>query len=283
MKTIQYITGVVMVVLLAACDDYVDDDKAVLSSIDKSYIYVYKAGDAYNLQWEAPRIYTNHGNAVVSMFEVCVANANGDDNMWGDTERDYKSVMTTSQLEASVSPEMVYDALGSTEESQVFLFAVRLLGVEKSQSVLCVSEPMGLHMDLLGKVLIGATAHPSKGHVNISGEGEMGMRKIGEVIELTAVPYDNYVFTQWSDGVTDNPRKIVAENDIYLEALFDEINPLYRVYVDAMDEYENSFDARQLISINKNYVPLEDDNVVYQVAGAYEYGQTALITVKDGN
>ncbi len=29
-----------MVVLLAACDDYVDDDKAVLSSIDKSYIYM---------------------------------------------------------------------------------------------------------------------------------------------------------------------------------------------------------------------------------------------------
>lgn len=283
MKTIQYIIGVVMVVLLAACDDYIDDDKAVLSSIDKSYVYVYQGNDAYNLQWETPLIHTNHGNAVVSMFEVCVARATDDDNMWGETERDYKLVMTTSQLEASVSPEMVYDALGSLDDSQKFVFAVRLLGVEKSQGVFCVSEPMELNMDLSPKVLIGATAHPSKGYVNISGEGEMGMRKIGAVIELTAVPYDNYVFTQWSDGETDNPRKIIAENDIYLEALFDEINPLYRVYVYALDEYENSFDARQLLSINKNYVPLDDDDIVYQVAGAYEYGQTAIITVSDGD
>ena len=283
MKTIQYTIGVVMVVLLAACDDYVDDDKAVISSIDKGYVYVNQGDNVYNLQWGAPRIYTNHGNAVVSMFEVCVARATGDDNMWGETERDYKSVMTTNQLVASVSPEMVYDALGSLGESQEFVFAVRLLGMEKSQGLLCVSDPWHLNMDLSAKVLIGATANPSKGYVNISGEGEMGMRKLGDVIELTAVPYENYVFTRWSDGETDNPRKIIAENDIYLEALFDEINPLYRVYVYALDEYKNSFDARQLLSINKNYVPLDDDDIVYQVAGAYEYGQTAIITVSDGD
>jgi len=39
-------------------------------------------------------------------------------------------------------------------------------------------------------------------------------------VEITAVPNNGYRFTQWSDGVIDNPRTIVLTNDTTFEALF---------------------------------------------------------------
>jgi len=42
-----------------------------------------------------------------------------------------------------------------------------------------------------------------------------------EDIEISAVPYDNYLFTSWSDGNTDNPRVITITHDTTFTALFE--------------------------------------------------------------
>ena len=42
-----------------------------------------------------------------------------------------------------------------------------------------------------------------------------GMFAEGTQVELTAVPNDGYIFVRWSDGNTDNPRTVTAENKTY--------------------------------------------------------------------
>ncbi len=42
----------------------------------------------------------------------------------------------------------------------------------------------------------------------------------GTIIEIAAIPLGNNTFTAWSDGNTDNPRRVTVENDITLTASF---------------------------------------------------------------
>lgn len=223
MKAIQYIIGVAMVVLLAACDDDFNDDKAVISSIDKGYIYVNQEYNAYNLYWSTPRIYTSNGNAVVSKYEVCVARADGDDNMWGETERDYVPVMTTTELGASVSPEMVAEALGVNSPRELFLFAVRVPGDKFSGGVLCTSEEQVLNYHDGEHVYVYAySSDDSKGYV----EGGEFCDKNAE-IELHAIPYQGYKFVGWKEEnkgdifSTSNPIRITADYDVTFVAVFE--------------------------------------------------------------
>ena len=50
---------------------------------------------------------------------------------------------------------------------------------------------------------------------------------------ITAVPSPGYAFSQWSDGNTDNPRTIIVNEDITLQAVFTE--QYYNIYVSAND------------------------------------------------
>ncbi len=43
---------------------------------------------------------------------------------------------------------------------------------------------------------------------------------VGTTVSITANPLENYHFTQWSDGNTDNPRTITMERDLTLTAVF---------------------------------------------------------------
>ena len=42
----------------------------------------------------------------------------------------------------------------------------------------------------------------------------------GSEVTVRAIPYDGYVFDRWNDGNTQNPRTVVVNNDMTLEALF---------------------------------------------------------------
>ena len=42
----------------------------------------------------------------------------------------------------------------------------------------------------------------------------------GSIATIAAIPADDYEFVKWSDGVTDNPREIVVNQDIVLAAFF---------------------------------------------------------------
>ena len=71
---------------------------------------------------------------------------------------------------------------------------------------------------------VSATADDaSRGEV--TGSGTYGY---GDIATLDAIAYTGYLFTQWSDGNTDNPRTIVLTQDISLTAYFEEI-PTYAV------------------------------------------------------
>jgi len=55
--------------------------------------------------------------------------------------------------------------------------------------------------------------------VNGSVEG-VGEYEYGAKVSLTAIPDDGYLFDQWGDGITDNPRTVTVTSDIEVTALF---------------------------------------------------------------
>ncbi len=286
MKTLRLIyMAVAAIFLVASCDDdSMNTDKVKVSTVfgnDKVEVVV--TDTSYNLSWEPYTIYAGGRLAICTQYDVFVTPVYFDDTQKElyEPPHHWHLITTVDSCCAQVSKNSVDTIF---DDNSYFAFCVFPSGIDlyyASDNNFILSQT--LNSSGRESVLIGASADPNRGHVEVSGEGEENMRKIGETVKLTAIAYEGYKFVQWSDGNTDNPRKLLVTEEVYLEALFEETVHLYRVYVYAVDEYENSFDARQLIEINSDYVPLEDDNVVYQVAGAYEYGQTALITVKDGN
>jgi|GEM_PF-4424514 len=74
-----------------------------------------------------------------------------------------------------------------------------------------------------------------------------------------------------------------TENRTYYDQAGNEVSlPPYRVFIEAKNEDGEPIDANEWIEINSNYVPFEDGDINYLVAG-YEYGETAIITANDGN
>ena len=76
----------------------------------------------------------------------------------------------------------------------------------------------------LNMYIISATA--------INGEVEgVGEYAYGAEIELEAIPAEGYVFDQWSDGITDNPRTIVVSGDAEYTAIFIQSQGVEAVYI----------------------------------------------------
>jgi hypothetical protein len=48
-----------------------------------------------------------------------------------------------------------------------------------------------------------------------------GVYPVDSTATVTATPNAGYAFVKWSDGNTDNPRKIVMTEDVTLEAIFE--------------------------------------------------------------
>ena len=57
-----------------------------------------------------------------------------------------------------------------------------------------------------------------------------GEYQYGTTTDLTAIPDEGYVFDQWSDGVTDNPRTITVTGDAEYTALFTSTEGLENIY-----------------------------------------------------
>ena len=65
-------------------------------------------------------------------------------------------------------------------------------------------------------------------NVNPSGAGKVsggGRYDYGSRITLTAIPEDNYLFTLWNDGITENPREVLVTEDVVYTAHFEEKSP----------------------------------------------------------
>ncbi len=81
-----------------------------------------------------------------------------------------------------------------------------------------------------------------------------GTYDYGDIITLTAHNNPGYVFSQWEDGVTDNPREILVEGNAVYKALFNIL------------QYEITTDVN----------PAEGGTVTG--GGIYDYGSTATLT-----
>ena len=57
-----------------------------------------------------------------------------------------------------------------------------------------------------------------------------GEYQYGTTTDLTAIPDEGYVFDQWSDGVTDNPRTITVTGDVEYTALFKSAEGFENIY-----------------------------------------------------
>lgn len=67
-------------------------------------------------------------------------------------------------------------------------------------------------------ILSAVPNNPSYG--SVSGSGEY---KNGEEAILTATPYSGYHFVDWSDGMKENPRKVIVHENTSLKANFDKV------------------------------------------------------------
>ena len=81
----------------------------------------------------------------------------------------------------------------------------------------------------------------------------------GTEVTLAAIPNKGYEFIQWSDGNTDNPRKIVVTGDVNLAAIFTKVNT-------AIDDAVSDQPAASKI-IRNGQVCILRDGKVYDIMG----------------
>ncbi len=225
-KTIQsIIIAAAAIFHVASCDDdSMNTDKAKVSDVfgnDKVEVVV--TDTSYNLSWKPYTIYAGGRLAICTQYDVFVTLVYFD-----DTQKElyeplhyWYLITTVDSCCARVSKNSV-DAI--FDDNSYFAFCVFPSGIGlnyASDNNFILSQT--LNSSGRESVLIGATADPTMGHVEVSGEGEENMRKIGETVELTAKAYEGYKFKQWSDGNTDNPRKLLVTEDVYLEAWFEHV------------------------------------------------------------
>ena len=63
-----------------------------------------------------------------------------------------------------------------------------------------------------------------------------GMYRSGEQAEIAAIAKSGYVFMQWNDGITENPRKLTVVQDTLITAEFKEETVYYTVHIRSNDE-----------------------------------------------
>ena len=90
--------------------------------------------------------------------------------------------------------------------------------------------------------------------------------RCGQIVTLTAMPDEGYRFVSWSDGVTDNPRRVEVTAAMQLEALFE-------VMCEAEYAIPVSYLYGHLYVINLNewqalgYAPAEHEVRWYRIVG----------------
>ena len=142
--------------------------------------------------------------------------------------------------------------------------------------------------------IIGLPYDPTTGEVTGS-----GAYKLGDEVELSAIPYEDYRFVRWTDGNTDNPRKFtIAEKDfVIIEdenrntyfAVFEEVNSRSLVYngmievtAKAGEEVEITGYFRNLLLVDDySYSGGENNPLSFDIDKSL-LGSRAYIKVKEG-
>ena len=105
---------------------------------------------------------------------------------------------------------------------------IMTIGSASAQQYMFVWKTDGSHVKYLVEELDSVGFYAPSYTISIATEGEgtvtgAGAYQIDEVATLTATAASGYTFSQWSDGVTDNPREITMLKDWTLTAVFTEI------------------------------------------------------------
>lgn len=127
-------------------------------------------------------------------------------------------------------------------------------------------------------------ADPEQG--TVTGAGEY---LFGQQVTISATPAEGYLFEQWSDDVTTNPRTIVVTSDIELTAIFSAIPPtLYYIGATAVNGtvtgtgmYEEGTTVTLTATPNTCYhfVNWTKDGVVVSEDAAYSFTVTENMTL----
>jgi hypothetical protein len=89
-------------------------------------------------------------------------------------------------------------------------------GVKDNPRTIIVDQDISIEAEFeINTYKVTATCNSDFGVVTGS-----GTYNYGEHITLTATPNEHYHFVQWSDDVKDNPRTIIVDQDISIEAEF---------------------------------------------------------------
>lgn len=76
-------------------------------------------------------------------------------------------------------------------------------------------------------------AQGSDGRGELIGSGEYNN---GSEIQISASPYHEYKFIRWDDGNTDNPRTVIVNKDLEINAVFEE-KPKYTLIINFNDSF----------------------------------------------
>lgn len=106
---------------------------------------------------------------------------------------------------------------------------------------------------------------------SVEGGGEY---EEGTSVTLTAIPASGYLFVQWSDGNTENPRLITVTEDVTLTAEFEAIS----TGVEALSAGENIYVVDHTLHVEN----IDGDYRVYTTSGQLVYaGHAATVSLID--
>ena len=117
------------------------------------------------------------------------------------------------------------------------------------------------------------------GTATVSGDNN-GYFLAGDVATITAIEYPNYLFAQWQDGNTDNPRQVNVTQDSTFTAYFDTV--AYTVTIDGTAQsvkYGLTATAEATVAACQTFAGWSDGTTIVSTANPYTFTVTGDITL----
>lgn len=239
----------------------------------------------YTLYWD-PIYETSYGMAIMSGNVDVVDIFLRADQDGIETPVSAKIDKDRRELVAEVGVDELKNKLGSTINFQFGLVIENAHGFDTLNQNNCevtflVNSINGVSGQEIGKVAITYTPIPHYdyhyGYVPISTDLYRNAHIYKflyntqvDGVEFYAMAQPGYKFEKWSDGSTDNPRKLDVRGNIFLEAIFqrEDINDDVKDEKEVLTYDYKSSNEWFLGGENKTYGYIEKSNIIVEVIGA---------------
>ena len=170
------------------------------------YTYTFNGWDNVIAQVQGPQTYKATYTATKNSYTITWQNEDG--SLIDQTTVEYGVVPTHAEPTKEATEEYTYTFSGWTP------------------AVVAVTGD-ATYKATFSSVVNVYTISVSAANGQVIGGGEY---QYGTTTDLTAIPDEGYVFDQWSDGVTDNPRTITVTGDAEYTALFTSTEGFENIY-----------------------------------------------------